>query len=465
MEIKKHTRFENKKVLVLGLAMSGFYASKLLLELGAFVTVNDAKSLDENPDAQELIASGIRVIAGYHPLELLDESFAYMIKNPGIPYSNPMVKRAMEINLPIFTEVELAAEVLEADLIGVTGTNGKTTTTSMIADILNQDRSTGTAYKAGNIGIPAAKIANEATSEDDVVMELSSFQLMGIDQLRPHIAVITNISEAHLDYHGSRENYVQAKSRITENQKENDFLVLNWDQKELHQFTEKTSAQIIPFSRKQQMEEGVSVQNDAIYFQGEKVMPVSSLRVPGSHNLENALAAIAVGKLKGVANRSIEQALAQFQGVKHRIQYTAEINGRTFYNDSKATNILAARTALNSFPGKKMVLLAGGLDRGNSFDELIPDLKNVEAMVVFGETAEKLKETAEKAGISKVVETQNVQTAVLESYLLSQEGDIILLSPACASWDQYKNFEVRGDLFIEAVLALKSKKDEVGGPV
>lgn len=465
MKIKKHTRFENKKVLVLGLALSGFHAAKLLLELGAHVTVNDAKELDENSDAQELISLGIRVITGKHPLELLDESFSYMVKNPGIPYSNPMVAKALEMGLPILTDVEIAADIMESNLICVTGTNGKTTTTTMITEVLNQDRISGKAFKAGNIGIPATLIAEEATVSDDVVMELSSFQLMGIDQLHPHIAVLTNISEAHLDYHGSREEYVKAKWRITENQTQADYLVLNWDQEELRTLSNQTSAQVIPFSRVQNLENGVYVENDSIYYREELVMPLTSLRVPGTHNIENALAAIAVAKLKGISNQMIEKALLSFHGVKHRIQYVDEIKGRIFYNDSKATNMLATQTALDSFPDQKVILLAGGLDRGNSFEELIPFLRNIKAMIVFGETAEKLFQTAKAAHIENVKITKDVSTAVLEGYARSEEEDVILLSPACASWDQYKNFEVRGDLFIEAVRSLKEKEDEVNGPI
>lgn len=461
MKSKKHTRFENKKILVLGLALSGFHAAKLLLELGAYVTVNDVKELDENPDAQELITLGARVITGQHPLEILNESFSYMVKNPGIPYSNPMVVKALEIGIPILTDVEIAAEILESNLICVTGTNGKTTTTTMITTILNQDRILGKAYKAGNIGIPATVIAEEASEDDDVVMELSSFQLMGIDQLHPHIAILTNISEAHLDYHGTREEYVKAKWRITENQTASDYLILNWDQEELQTLSKQTNAQIIPFSRILTLDKGVYIKNDSIYYNEERVMPLSSLRVPGSHNVENALAAIAVAKLKNISNQTIEKAFLSFHGVKHRIQYVDEIKGRVFYNDSKATNILAAQTALDSFPNRKIILLAGGLDRGNSFDELIPSLKNVKAMIVFGETAEKLAQTAKEADIGDVKITKDVQSAVIEGYARSEKEDVILLSPACASWDQYQNFEVRGDQFIEAVQDLKEKKDEV----
>lgn len=456
--MKLETRYQHKKVLVLGLALSGFHAAKLLDKLGALVTVNDAKELAENPDAQELIASGIRVIAGHHPVDLLDESFAFIIKNPGIPYSNPMIEKALSLNIPIFTEVELAAEIMEAYLVGVTGTNGKTTTTTMIYELLAKDRSSGVAYKAGNIGIPASSIAQEATKEDDIVMELSSFQLMGVDTLRPNIAVITNITEAHLDYHGNREEYVQAKWRITENQTNNDYLILNWDQPELQTLSKKTNAQVIPFTKTDTIQTGAYVRDGIIYYQEEAIMEAAHISVPGAHNLENALAAIAVAKIKGVSNDVIQAVLSTFSGVKHRLQYVTEIDGRKIYNDSKSTNILAAQTALASFTNQPIVLLAGGLDRGNDFDELVPSLKNVKAMVLFGETKEKLKAAALAANVQTIVFTENVATAAFESMKISEPGDVILLSPACASWDQYTNFEIRGDQFIEAVDQLKKSR-------
>ncbi|MDE1547935.1 UDP-N-acetylmuramoyl-L-alanine--D-glutamate ligase [Jeotgalibaca caeni] len=453
--MKQETRYQNKKVLVVGLALSGFHAARLLEQLGAFVTVNDAKELANNPDAQDLIASGIRVIAGHHPIELLDESFAYVIKNPGIPYSNPMVQRAMELEIPIYTEVELAAQIMEASLIGVTGTNGKTTTTTMIHELLAANRTQGIAYKAGNIGIPASVIAQEATGEDDVVMELSSFQLMGIETMRPHIAVITNISEAHLDYHGTRDEYVAAKWRLTENQTAEDYLIANADQPEIVERAQQTAATFVPFSRTQELLTGAYVKDGMLYFRGEAVMSVDEIGVPGAHNVENALAAIAVAKLKGVSNETIQQVLSTFGGVKHRLQYVREVEGRKFYNDSKSTNILAAKTALASFPHQPIVLLAGGLDRGNDFLPLVPSLTNVKAMVVFGETKVKLSEAAAEAGIQTIIQTDNVVTAVAESYAVSEPGDVILLSPACASWDQYTNFEIRGDYYVEAVEALQ----------
>ncbi|MTD37632.1 UDP-N-acetylmuramoyl-L-alanine--D-glutamate ligase [Erwinia sp. CPCC 100877] len=448
------TTYENKKVLVLGLAKSGVSAAKLLHELGALVTVNDFKQFDQNPEAQDLLTLGIRVVTGGHPIELLDEDFSLVVKNPGIPYSNPLVEKALSLKLPVITEVELAYQIAECPIIGITGTNGKTTTTTMIGLLLNAERQAGTARLAGNIGYPASEVAAAASAEDEIVMELSSFQLMGIQTFRPKIAVITNIYEAHLDYHGSREKYVHAKWQIQKNMDASDFLVLNWNQIELQELSRTSQAEIVPFSTSEKVA-GAYLEGDEIYYKEEFVMLASELGVPGSHNVENALAAIAVAKLKGVPTEHIRQALMLFTGVPHRTQYVGEVVGRKFYNDSKATNILAAEMALSGFEHSSLILLAGGLDRGNSFDELIPSLKGLKAVVLFGETKEKLYEAAQAAGVKNIKLTENVESAVRDAYDFSEKNDTILLSPACASWDQYPNFEIRGDKFIQAMNQLK----------
>lgn len=453
--MKKITTYENKKVLVLGLAKSGFSAAKLLHELGALVTVNDGKPFDENPEAQDLLALGIKVVTGSHPIELLDEDFSVMVKNPGIPYNHPLVAKAQEMGIPVITEVELAYEVAECPIIGITGTNGKTTTTTMTGLLLNAGETKGMARLAGNIGYPASSVAQEAQADDKIVMELSSFQLMGITDFHPNVAVITNIYEAHIDYHGTREEYIKAKWEIQKNMTTEDYLILNWNQEELRMLSQTTQAQILPFSTTEVLEKGAYCVEGIIYYNQEKIMDASDLGVPGAHNIENALAAITVAKLYDISTEAIKQTLHLFHGVPHRTQYVGEIQGRKFYNDSKATNILATEMALSGFAPEKMILLAGGLDRGNSFEELVPSLQNVKALIAFGETKHKLVEAGQKAGIQVIEITDNVETAVPLALALSDEEDVILLSPANASWDQYPNFEIRGTRFMEAVNKLK----------
>lgn len=448
--MKKVTKFQNEKVLVLGLAKSGVSAAKLLHDLGALVTVNDGKPFNENPQAQELLEAGITVITGSHPIELVDEGFSLMVKNPGIPYTHPMVARALELHIPVITEVELAYLISEAPIIGITGTNGKTTTTTMIATILNENRTKGQARLSGNIGYPASSVAQEATNDDELVMELSSFQLKGTRSFHPHIAVITNLYEAHIDYHQTRADYVASKWKIQANMTADDYLVLNWQQEEVRELAKTTQAQVVAFSTTEKVN-GAYLLDGNLYYKDELVMPADQLGVPGSHNIENALAAIAVAKLMHVENSAIQSALSQFHGVKHRTQFIKEIAGVRYYNDSKATNILATQKALAGFDLSKVVLLAGGLDRGNSFNALIPSLKGLKAIILFGETKDKLADAAKQAGITSITMTENVETAVPIAAKLAQADDIVLLSPANASWDQYPNFEVRGDKFIAAI--------------
>ena len=452
--MKKITNFENKKVLVLGLAMSGESAARVLNQLGAIVTVNDGKPFDENPAAQDLLAEGIKVVTGGHPLDLLEEDFAVMVKNPGIPYNNPMVERAMALKIPIITEVELAYLISESPIVGITGTNGKTTTTTLIADILNADGKV--AKLSGNIGFPASDVASKSTADETLIMELSSFQLMGIEAFQPKIAVITNLFSAHLDYHGSQDNYEAAKWRIQENMTADDFLVLNFNQAKLRDKATLASAQVVPFSTTEIVETGAYVSDGQIYFKGDKIMAVAGLSLPGEHNVENALAAICVAKLSGVSNAAITRVLTTFSGVKHRLQYLGQKAQIKFYNDSKATNILATQKALSGFDNHTLWLLAGGLDRGNGFEELSADVADLKGMIVFGETAPKLRALAESLAIP-VYDSKNVATATVLAYSKAEAGDIVLLSPANASWDQYKTFEQRGDLFIDAFTGLEEK--------
>lgn len=457
----KETTYQNKQVLVLGMAKSGYYAARLLRDLGARITVNDVQELTENKDAQTLESLGVRVISGGHPEDLLDTPFDVIVKNPGIPYENKILQKAVEKNIPIITEVEVATSVMAGHLIGLTGTNGKTTTTSIIQEMLRVEREVGKVYAIGNIGIPASQVALELEEVDDAVMELSSFQLMGTPTIKPEIAVITNLYSAHLDYHGSQTAYEQAKMHLVQNQTKEDVLVYNKDQEHLEDLVlEQAEATLLPFSRKTYLANGVSVKDEKIYFKDEVVAKVEDIFLEGLHNLENFLAAIAVAKVKGVSNTAIKKVLRRFKGVKHRTQYVTEISGRIFYNDSKATNIEATENALVGF-SQPVILLAGGLNRGNSFEALVPALTDkVKALITFGETSDLMKEAAEKAGVPNIIQVDDVQAAVPKAYEYSKAGDVILLSPAAASWDQYDNFEIRGDHFIEAVEQIKTVENE-----
>ncbi|MFF3021536.1 UDP-N-acetylmuramoyl-L-alanine--D-glutamate ligase [Gottfriedia sp. NPDC057948] len=442
------SNFQNKNVLVLGMAKSGYAASRLLKKLGATVTVNDRTPFEQNEIAQKLKSEGFNVVCGEHPLSLVDDQPFCIVKNPGIPYTNPLLIEAVKRNIPIYTEIELAYLISEAPFIGITGSNGKTTTTTLVLNMLQEGNKKP--LVAGNIGTVACEVAENANEDNIIVTELSSFQLMGIESFRPKISLITNIFEAHLDYHGTKDEYIKAKANIFKNQTENDFAVVNFDDENVMAMASQIRAKIIPFSSTKIMQDGAYVQNGFIYFKEKKVIEVEKIVLPGKHNLENILAAVAISKLLDVENDAIEKVLTTFTGVEHRLQFVTEINKRKFYNDSKATNILATQKAISSFQ-KPVILIAGGLDRGNGFDDLIPYFKNVKIMVTYGQTAEKLIESAEKAGMKAVKSVDNVEDAVNEAFAHSEVGDIILLSPACASWDQFKTFEERGNKFIQAV--------------
>ena len=449
--MKKIANFANKKVLVLGLAKSGESAARLLDKLGAIVTVNDGKPFEENPAAQSLLEEGIKVVTGGHPLELLDEDFELMVKNPGIPYDNAMVVRALEKKIPVITEVELAYLISEAPIIGITGSNGKTTTTTMIAQVLTAGGQNG--LLSGNIGFPASQVAQTASNKDTLVMELSSFQLMGIEVFHPQIAVITNLMPTHLDYHGSVEEYAAAKWNIQKNMTADDYLVLNFNQDWAKEMASQTQATVVPFSTTEKVD-GAYLEGDVLTFRGEAIMQVAEIGVPGSHNVENALATIAVAKLRGIDNQTIKEVLSAFGGVKHRLQYVGQVNEVVFYNDSKSTNILATQKALSGFDNSKVILIAGGLDRGNEFDELVPDLKGLKKMVILGQSAARVKRAADQAGVS-YLDATDVRDAAHKAFAQAEPGDIVLLSPANASWDMYSNFEVRGDEFLAAFEELK----------
>lgn len=459
--MKQIDTYKDKNILVLGLGKSGFAVSKVLLQLGAKLTLNDKADLDKNDKAQELKKLGVRVIGGHHPVELFDqEHFDYMVKNPGIPYENPMVQKAEEKKVPIITEPEIALSCSEAPYVCVTGSNGKTTTVMLTQRILDHhlQKSGHHAYAVGNIGVPISEVVPKATKDDILVVEISSFQLLGVTDIDPKVAAIVDIyHNVHLDYHKTFENYVNAKLNVTRFQNSADYFIANFDQKDiLKKEKETTKAKIQTFSEKD---------NSADYFigdeylesQSEKIMKIDDIKLPGIHNQQNCLVAIAISKLMGAENDDIQAVLRTFAGAKHRLQYVMTLDGRKVYNDSKSTNIEAATVAIPSFKQPE-VLIAGGLDRGFTFDSLVPLFKeHVKAIVLYGETKYLLADAARKAGIKDIVIENTLQEAVPKAYELTETGDVLLFSPACASWDQFRTFEERGDYFVSFVKELKTK--------
>ncbi|MCF1783223.1 UDP-N-acetylmuramoyl-L-alanine--D-glutamate ligase [Lactobacillus mulieris] len=449
--------YQGKNVLVLGLGKSGFAVSELLLKLGAKITLNDKQDLTDNEHAQKLEKMGVRVIGGHHPVDLLEEEhFDFFVKNPGIPYENPMVQKASELKIPIITEPEIALSASEAPFVCVTGSNGKTTTVMLTSEIIDHHlaKSGHHAYAVGNIGVPISEVVQKATKDDVLVVEISSFQLLGVTDIKPKVAAIVDIYPTHLDYHKTMENYIAAKLNVTRFQTCDEYFIANFDQKEILAKEEATTkAKIQTFSMNDHSA-NYFVGDEYLESQSEKIMKISDIKLPGRHNLQNSMVAIAISKLMGAENSDIQAVLSTFAGARHRLQYVTTINDVKVYNDSKSTNIEAATVAIKAF-SEPEVLIGGGLDRGFTFDSLVPLLKkHVKAVVLYGETRYLLADAARKAGIKEIKIVNTLKEAVPVAYELTKPGDVLLLSPACASWDQFKTFEQRGDYFMEYIKEL-----------
>lgn len=446
---------KDKKVLVLGYARTGRGAAEFLVSQGANVTINDLNDLSEEPSIEELKAKGVIVVDKKQPVTLLNENFDFIVKNPGIPYQIELLQAAIAQEIPIYTDIEIFDWYNPGILIGITGSNGKTTTTTLVNNILQNSQYQ--AHLAGNIGIPTLSVLPKVKENDVVTMELSSFQLMGTDKFKPHITAITNIFSAHLDYHGTREEYVKAKLRLIQNQDNHDFIIFNADQKELAGYVVESPANKVPFARLNLTDSvrqtGAYYENGGLYFKGELIMKEDDIQIPGEHNIENILVAIAITKILNVPNNIIHDTIMNYQGVEYRIQPVGIYNGISYYNDSKATNPDATITALKSF-AEPTIYIGGGLDRGITFEKLVPYLENVKVAILYGESKKIMKEAMEQAQIEEIVMVDNLEQATKAAQSYAESGDVVLLSPACASWDQYQSFEERGAQFNELIVAL-----------
>ena len=432
---------EDKQILVLGFARSGYSTAKILKKLGYNVILNAFDDLSTDSKAIELKELGVEIVDGGHPLELL-ESVDLIVKNPGIKYEIEFLQKAIEKNIDIITEIELANTIFNIDMVAITGTNGKTTTTQMTYDILKEAGKD--VYLAGNIGFPSIEVAyNHPNSL--IVTEVSSFQLQGTKYFKPTVAAITNLGVGHLDYHGSVENYRDAKRNIYRNQTKDEILILNIKEKEKFDLS-KIKSNVIFYDTINNEESDVSVRNNMVIYKDVELFDITKLSLPGMHNVENAINAALIAYFKGASIDAIRNILYNFSGVKHRLQFVGEHNGVKFYNDSKATNPVATTTALSGFE-KNIILICGGKDRGIDFKELIPFFQRIKAMVVVGESKEILNDLAYTNEVTchKAIK---VDDATILANTLAESGDTVLLSPACASWDQYKCFEDRGDEFI-----------------
>ncbi|GAU78690.1 UDP-N-acetylmuramoyl-L-alanine--D-glutamate ligase [Fusibacter sp. 3D3] len=448
--------FKDQRVLVIGLAKSGISSIKALKEEGALVTVNDAKTeVQLESLISEIKPYVVDSIFGSHPEQV--EGIDLVVVSPGVPLDIPFIQKIKQSNLPIIGEIELAYQLCKGTFVGITGTNGKTTTTALIGEMFkNAGRDH---FVVGNIGIPAVSRAKEATHKTTMVTELSSFQLESIVDFRAHIAVILNVTPDHLNRHKTMESYVDAKARIFENQDETDYLILNYDNEITRALGKNAKSKVIYLSQKTLLEEGVFIEAGHFVIQlgSERitVCKIEDLFILGAHNVENALASIATAHLSGIPVEKIKQTLMTFKGVEHRLEYVDTIKGRVLYNDSKGTNVDSTVCALKSMK-TKTVLIAGGMDKGSTYESLFEAFEGkVTAMVLLGETQHKIKAEAFKNQFENCFCVKNMEEAVSKAYELSEYGDAILLSPACASWDMYENFEKRGEHFKKCVHTLK----------
>ena len=441
--------FENKRVFILGMGKSGVSVAKLLSPISN-VLITDVKN-DNEEEIKELENLGVNVIITKDQVELFDEKYDFVIKNPGISQENNVVQEAIKLGIPVLTELEVAYNFLPKDvtIVGITGSNGKTTTTTIAYDILKEAGIS--VHLAGNIGLPLANQIEDIKSGDVIVVEISSHQLVNLDKFKTNISVLTNFSEVHLDMFGTYENYKNNKLRIFRNHTENDLAILNYNDSEVVRLTNDIVSKKMYFSSSSYAD--ICVKDDSIVYKGDKVIDLSDIRVKGTHNYENIMAAILIAKQFNVSNAVIKEVLSKFGGVEHRIEFVTKINGRQFYNDSKATNVKSTITALKSFDND-VILILGGLDRGHSFDDLVPYLNHTKHIVCYGETKERIKEFANNNGIDVTV-VDTLEEATHAAYNISEEGSTILLSPACASWDQYKSFEDRGNEFKRVIDTLQ----------
>lgn len=449
---------KNQNVLVIGLGRSGIAALQAVLKLGAKVSVQDSKKAEEI-DPQLLAFLEGRQVTCYFGRNPEDMScFDMLILSPGVSPELDFIKEAQVAGAEIIGELEIAYRIGRGNYIAITGTNGKTTTTTLVGEIFQKAKEK--TYVVGNIGVAVISKAMSAEEDSWLVTETSSFQLETTRYFKPAVSAILNLTPDHMDRHKTMENYGKAKAKIFENQDESQYLVINYDDKACFALAENCRARVIPFSRKEELELGAFVRDGNLVIRNEKGELISlcgadELVIPGTHNLENALAAAAIAYFAGINPDVISRALVEFQGVEHRIEFCGQVDGVRFVNDSKGTNPDASIKAVEAIKGG-IILIAGGYDKGSSFEELIKAFDGkVKHMVLLGKTAPKIKETAEALGFQNSVIVKDMEECVKKGFELAEPGDTVLLSPACASWDMYTSFEQRGEHFKNCVRRLE----------
>jgi UDP-N-acetylmuramoylalanine--D-glutamate ligase len=448
----------NKRVLVVGLGKSGVASALFLKARGANVTVSDTKAPDElKNEIPVLLDQGIAVETGGHG-ERTFRGQDLIVVSPGVPVDSPPLVQARALGEKVIGEIELAAEFFPGEIVAITGSNGKTTTTTLAGEILAAGGLS--TVVGGNIGTPAISLVERSSAETIAVLEVSSFQLETIQTFHPRIAVVLNVTPDHLDRHRTFAAYTDAKARIFENQRAEDFAVLNADDPTCVGLATRTKAGVFWFSREKEVTQGAYVREGQVLFRDSKgqreIMLLSEIPLKGAHNVENVLAAVCVGALSGVDPANIRQAVASFRAVEHRLEYVATIRGVEYYNDSKATNVDATIKALESFPAN-IHLILGGKDKGSDYSVLNDLLRQrVKRVYTIGAAAAKIE--SQIRGTAIIIHAETLESAIKRASESAQPGDIVLLAPACASFDQFRSYEHRGKVFKEVVKALAEGK-------
>ncbi len=443
---------KNKRVLVVGLGMTGVASIKALNELGATIYAYDAQSKEKMSKALDEL-KGIDVMYYFDSLDFDTSNIDYAIKSPGIKFETPVMQKLINSNIKIIGDLEAGFLTTNNKFVAITGTNGKTTTTTLIGEIIKN--SNKKCIVTGNIGSGAFYDSYISEKDEILVVEASSFQLESTYTFKPFVSIITNLTPDHLDWHKTEDNYYRAKFKIAVNQDNNDYCILNFEDDTIKNYLDLLHTNILYFSSEHILENGIYVENNNIVYNynGEKsiVMNVDDIFIVGKHNLENVLASCAAAKLLGIENDTIMETVKGFKGVEHRLEYVNTYRGVKFYNDSKGTNPDASIKAVKGVK-KPIILIAGGYDKDSEYDEFINAFDDkVKALILLGQTKEKIKECALKYGFKNIYMVENMNEAVNLSYDISEEGDTVLLSPACASWGMYPNYEVRGKDFKERV--------------
>lgn len=442
-------KLKNSKIFVLGMARSGYEVSKYLSRYDNKIIVTDAKEQDRDK-VKELESLGVKVVITDKPANFIDETFDLVIKNPGIKYTNPLVVKASSLGIAVVNEMEVASYFFPKNLqvIGVTGSNGKTTTTNLIHEMLKASHKK--VIMAGNMGIPVCSILDNLTDDTILLLEVSIQQLCNLSHFKTNVSVLTNLTPTHIDFLDTYENYKNTKKRIFNNHSDKDIAILNMGNADEMELTKDIKSHKIYFSSK--MDTDICVKGDYLNYFGEDIIKLEDIKLQGMHNYENACCAIGAVKHYGVSNEAIIQVLKTFGGVEHRLEFVRKVNGVEYYNDSEATNTVSTIIALKAFK-KPEILILGGLDRGHSFDPLNDYIGNVKLVGCYGETKQKIEEWAHKMNLPvKVFDNLHDTTIYIAS--VASPGDVVLLSPACASWDQYKCCEDRGDEFKSIVNGL-----------